>query len=114
MKAESLPRLELYFDGGCPLCRREIQCLKRRDRQRLLSFVDINAGEFDAGRLGLSQSEFMSKIHARTNEGHWVTGVDVFRQTYERLGFVWLVRFSRVWPIARLLDWAYAYLLAID
>jgi predicted DCC family thiol-disulfide oxidoreductase YuxK len=48
MASPSAPDLTLLFDGGCPLCVREVRFLQRRDRQGRLAFVDIDATDYDA------------------------------------------------------------------
>ena len=35
--------LTLLFDGGCPLCQREVSFLRSRDRLSKILFVDINS-----------------------------------------------------------------------
>ena len=52
MASPSAPELTLLFDGGCPLCVREVRFLQRRDRQARLGFVDIDASEYDAAAYG--------------------------------------------------------------
>ena len=36
-------KLTFLFDGGCPLCLREINFLKKRDILSQISFIDINS-----------------------------------------------------------------------
>jgi predicted DCC family thiol-disulfide oxidoreductase YuxK len=33
--------LTVWFDGGCPLCRREIALMRRLDRRGRIDFVDV-------------------------------------------------------------------------
>lgn len=101
------PRFEVFHDGDCPLCAREVALLSRLDRNGQILFTDIAAPEFDAQSLGKSQALLMSSIHGRLSDGQWVTGVEVFRQLYSLVGFRWLVAATRIWPIAPLLDWCY-------
>jgi predicted DCC family thiol-disulfide oxidoreductase YuxK len=99
---------EVFFDGDCPLCVREIALLRRLDRGGVLRFTDIAAPEFDPAPLGRSFETLMASIHGRTAEGEWVTGVEVFRRLYAAVGFGPLVAVTR-WPGVRgLLDVAYA------
>ena len=49
----------------------------------------------------------MRAIHGRDSRGEYQTGVDVFREIYQRLGWRRLVSISR-WPVVRsVLDIAY-------
>ena len=48
MASPSAPDLTLLFDGGCPLCVREVSFLQQRDRQARLAFVDIDDSDYDA------------------------------------------------------------------
>ncbi len=102
----------MFFDGGCPLCSREITMLRRRDREGRLRFTDIAAADFAPSSLGLERATLMAKIHGRTAAGELVTGVEVFRRIYAALGFVRLVALSRVPWIASALDRAYAVFAA--
>jgi predicted DCC family thiol-disulfide oxidoreductase YuxK len=98
---------EVFYDGGCPLCRREIAMLKRWDRRQRVRFTDIDALEFQAAALGKSQQELMASIHGRLPNGDWVTGVEVFRRLYAAAGFGPVVALTRLPLIAPLLDWGY-------
>ena len=46
------PALTLLYDGGCPLCLREVKLLGRKDRERhgqqlKLAFVDIDSADYN-------------------------------------------------------------------
>ena len=88
---------EVFFDGECPLCMREIRMLRRRDRHARIAFTDIAAPDFDAVALGTDQATLMARIHGRLPDGTWIEGVEVFRQLYAAVGFRRLVAISR-WP----------------
>lgn len=100
-------RFEVFFDGDCPLCRREIAALTRLDRAGRIEFTDIAAPGFDASTTGRTRGELMARIHGRLPGGELVEGVEVFRQLYARVGFAPLVAATR-WPgISAALDAAY-------
>ncbi len=61
--------IEVLYDGDCPLCRREVNMLRRMDRQRRIGFTNIASAEFEAGDYGLTEDELMAEIHARLPDG---------------------------------------------
>jgi predicted DCC family thiol-disulfide oxidoreductase YuxK len=99
--------IEVFYDGECPLCMREIRMLQRRDHGRRIHFVDIAAEDFDAAAVGLTWQTLMDRIHGRLPDGTLVEGVEVFRRLYAAVGFAPLVALTRLPGIAQLLDLAY-------
>ena len=105
MKTE--PVIEIHFDSHCPLCRREIDWLRRRDTEGRIGTVDIQ-GPLPDDPDRPPHAILMARLHGRLPDGTWVTGVEVMRRTYEALGFRRLVALSR-WPLIRQgLDLGYA------
>ncbi len=101
-------QVEVFFDGDCPLCVREIRTLGRLDRGRgRIRFTDIAAPEFDAATHGRTQADFMARIRGRTRDGEWLEGVEVFRQLYGAVGFGPLVALTRAPGVRHALDVAY-------
>ncbi|MFO0454413.1 MAG: thiol-disulfide oxidoreductase DCC family protein [Planctomycetota bacterium] len=112
MEQSSEPQLgswqvEVFFDGDCPLCKREIDWLRKRDKKQQVEFTDIAAPEFDAELLGKTQAELMARIHGRLPNGVWIEGVEVFRRLYSAVGLGWLVAPTRLPLVRNLLDLGY-------
>ncbi len=100
--------IEIFFDGACPLCRREIDMVRRWDRRGKLKMTDISAPEFQASRVGKTQDALMAEIHGRLPDGTWLTGVEVFRRIYTAVGCGPLVWISRLPLVSHLLGWSYS------
>jgi predicted DCC family thiol-disulfide oxidoreductase YuxK len=102
--------IEVLFDGGCPLCSREVALLRRLDRDReRVRFCDIAAPGFDASRTGRTRAELMARIHGVLSDGSVVEGMEVFRRAYAAVDLGWLLAPTR-WPIIRpLADAAYRW-----
>ncbi|WP_254510871.1 thiol-disulfide oxidoreductase DCC family protein [Anatilimnocola floriformis] len=99
--------IEVFFDGGCPLCLREVNLLKRWDRKGRIRFTDIDAPAFLNSEPGKTHDELMAQMHGRLPDGTWVQGVEVFRRMYAAVGFGPLVWLSR-WPgVSQMLDLGY-------
>jgi predicted DCC family thiol-disulfide oxidoreductase YuxK len=99
--------VEVFYDGACPLCMREIRMLKRLDRKGRILFTDIAAEGFDAGTVGLTWEALMDRIHGRLPDGTVIEGVEVFRRLYAAVGFGALVKVSRAPGVSQVLDVAY-------
>lgn len=99
--------IEVFYDGACPLCMREIRMLQRKDRRKRIRFVDIAAEGFDAASVGLSWEALMTRIHGRLADGTLVEGVEVFRRLYAAVGFGPLVAVTRAPGVSQLLGVAY-------
>ncbi|MFO0613354.1 MAG: DUF393 domain-containing protein [Polyangiaceae bacterium] len=99
--------VEVFFDGECPLCMREIRMLRRLDRDGRIGFVDISDRAFDPASVGLSFQDLMDRIHGRLPDGTLIEGVEVFRRLYAAVGFRRLVAVTRLPGIRHLLDAAY-------
>ncbi len=101
--------LEVFYDGDCPLCMREVRWLRRRDRRQRIRFVDIAAPGFDAREAGVPLETLMERIHGRLPDGTVIDGVEVFRRIYAAVGFPTLARLSRLPGVSGLLELAYRW-----
>lgn len=101
------PEVEVFFDGGCSLCSREIALLRRLDRRDRVLWTDIDAPGFDASPLGTDRDTLMRRIHGRLPGGEWIEGVEVFRRTWSAIGLGWLVPLTRLPGVRHLLDGSY-------
>lgn len=99
--------VEVFYDGDCPLCMREIRMLGRLDRKARIEFTNIAAADFDAAALGTTYPALMERIRGRLADGTWIEGVEVFRRLYAAVGFGWLVAVTRVPGLSHLLTLGY-------
>lgn len=100
-------KVEVFYDGECPLCKREITMLRRRDRSNAIRFTNIADPHFDSSKIGVSHATLMAEIHGRLPDGSIIRGVEVFRRLYSAIGFNRLVRISQMPVVSPLLNAAY-------
>ena len=62
----------LYYDGACPICRAEIDKLRHFARDRI-SLENIH--DLDVDETGLDKQLLLSRLHLKTADGNWVTGL---------------------------------------
>lgn len=100
--------VEVFFDGECPLCLREIKLLQYLDRKReRIAFTDIATPEFQPAVYDKTMDELMGSIHGRDRNGEWIEGVEVFRQLYSAVGFGWIAKVTALPLVRQFFDWLY-------
>lgn len=95
----SAAALTLLYDGGCPLCVREVKFLRKRDHAEAIRFVDIDSSDYDpALHQNISYLQAMARIHAIRSDGSVIKDVAVFRAAYDLIGLGWLYA-PTGWPV---------------
>ncbi len=74
--AEMMSRLEIWYDGACPLCRREIALMRRLDRARRIDFIDLTDPGVTAA-CPRDPAEMLARFHAR-EDGVLLSGAAAF------------------------------------
>ena len=100
-------RVEVFFDGDCPLCLKEISMLRWMDRKKRIRFTDIAKPEFDAGEIGKTFEDVMRSIHGRLPDGTILEGADVFRHLYSAVGLGPIVFLTKLPLLKQLCDAMY-------
>jgi len=58
----------VWYDGGCPLCRREIALMRRLDRRNRIRFIDVAEGREAEDRCPLNREMLLARFHAREED----------------------------------------------
>ncbi len=82
------PVVTLFWDGGCPLCKREIAYYRGLDTAHRVHWVNIDE-EPGASMLpaGVSRAQAMQRIHAIDRNGEILAGVPAFLAVWEQLPY---------------------------
>ena len=72
-------KLTILFDGGCPLCQREVDFLQSGNYAGRLWFIDINSSDlsFEVEH-GITYKQAMERIHALKSDCSVVKDIKVF------------------------------------
>jgi len=104
----------VYFDGACPLCRREIAHYRSKEGSSAIEWVD--AASCDTGALGgdLDRDAALAQLHARSSDGSLVSGVAAFAMIWSRLpAYRWLAPLVSRRPVLTVLEAGYAAFLRL-
>ena len=85
------PKLTIFFDGGCPLCKREVDFLQSKNQKGSLRFIDINTSDFYLDlKYGITYKQAMERIHALKSDGSVIKDIKVFQEAYTLIGLGWI------------------------
>ncbi len=87
--------LNIFYDGLCPLCSREIGHYRGLPGSEKLRFVDITSPDFDAKNEGLDPVQVHKVMHVRTADGKIKTRVDAFVEIWR-----YLPKYQKLIPLA--------------
>lgn len=92
-------QIDLLYDSECPLCKLEIEFLKKRDIYQRIRFTDISSPFYDPKQHGNVQYvDGMRRLSAVLPDNRVITGMDAVRSTYGAIGLGWIFAATK-WPI---------------
>lgn len=99
-------RVTMYYDGGCPLCRREVAQYRRLDREGRVRWLDIHAQQAELAAEGITLDDAMARLHVRGPGGELHTGAAAFLVLWAEIpyfrGLARLVRALGLRPVLEL------------
>ncbi|KDP31142.1 hypothetical protein JCGZ_11518 [Jatropha curcas] len=103
-------KIKMLYDGDCPLCMREVNMLRERNKSYgTIKFVDISSEDYSPeDNQGLDYETVMGRIHAIHSDGTVVTDVEAFRKLYEQVGLGWVYAITKYEPIGTIADALYS------
>lgn len=108
--------VRVFYDGDCPMCRREIAFLDKRALPGSLELVDISKSDVASQPLapGLDRAEALAFMHVQLPSGRVVKGAEAFAAMWEQVPRAApLARLAARWPLRPALDLAYRAFLLI-
>lgn len=101
--------VDVWFDGGCPLCRREIRWMRRLDRAGKIAFIDLVGAE----ACPLDPEVMLARFHAREN-GVLLSGAAAFVAMWRAIPLLRPLGLAARLPgISTLLEYLYLAFLRI-
>ena len=111
-----VPELTIYYDGSCPLCRREIAFYRRLRGAERLQWLDVSkdVGAGAALGEGLSCEAAMRRFHVRDAQGRLLSGGAAFARLWRALPGWRVAGWLMAWPpMSWMLELAYRAFLPL-
>lgn len=106
MNAKTQSPLTVYYDGACPVCRREIGYYQGKTGEDVV-YCDVAAAGDPAP--DLARQDALKRFHVRRADGTLVSGAAAFLALYGHVpGFRLIVPYLAVKPVVAVLDVLYA------
>lgn len=103
-------RPQVFYDGVCPMCRREIAHYRRIDRAAQIDWVEIQTQPERLQAVELSAANALQRFHLLDAQGQWQTGAYGFVEMWAHLpGYRYLAGAIRLLRLQALLDWGYVH-----
>jgi predicted DCC family thiol-disulfide oxidoreductase YuxK len=101
----------VWYDGQCPLCRREIALMRRLDRRRRIRFLDVAAQE--PASCPTDRQALLARFHASEN-GVLLSGAAAFAAMWRAIPLLRpLGLLARSRAVLAALEWAYGAFLKV-
>jgi predicted DCC family thiol-disulfide oxidoreductase YuxK len=105
-----MKQVTIWYDAGCPLCRREIALMRRLDRAGRIGFVDATE---PSETCPIDRADILARFHAEEN-GRLLSGAAAFAAMWRAIPVLWplgmLAKLPGALPI---LDWVYRHFLRV-
>lgn len=99
--------VEVYYDGGCPVCSREIAFYRARPGAEGFRWTDVNAEGALLGP-GLTREAALARMHVRRADGTLLSGAAAFAEMWRHMpGLGWLGRLVALPPFGGLAELGY-------
>ncbi|MDY7578798.1 DUF393 domain-containing protein [Herbaspirillum sp. RTI4] len=103
----------VFFDGSCPLCRREVSVYQHAVPSTPIEWVDVSVRS-EGLTDGPSCGELMARFHVQTAEGVLLSGAAAFVSLWLLFpGWRWLGKFGSLPGMPRILELTYRGFLVI-
>ena len=102
-------KLTFLYDGGCPLCLRETNFLKKKDKKKFINFVDISKNYIPENFENISYKQAMANLHGILESGEIIFGVDVLAYSYELVGLGWIYLPTKLPILSDFIRFLYKY-----
>ena len=91
------PSLTVLFDGGCPLCNREIGHYRNLTSLIPIQWFDATHDDVRLRQIGVKREDAMAEFHVFDDKGQLHKGADGFVVLWQALPYYrWLARICRI------------------
>ena len=98
----------IFYDGNCPLCRKEINHYRRIDDKQKIEWLDLTQNTDRLQAYNIDYKTAMERLHGIDPSGEKVTGVAAFLLIWDKLTYYhYLSKMVRILMLEKPLELVY-------
>lgn len=106
-------KLRVFFDGSCPMCRKEISLYQKIDTSGAIDWHDVSLKD-QINSLPLSREILLARFHVQKYDGQLISGARGFIEMWRYLPrWHWLAKVCSIPGLPTLLELGYRGFLKI-
>jgi predicted DCC family thiol-disulfide oxidoreductase YuxK len=106
--------IQVFYDGGCPVCSREIAFYRARPGLDGFDWIDVSTAAPEALGPGLTRDAALARMHVRRADGTLVSGAAAFAEMWRRMPRLrWLGMLLSAPPFGALAELGYRGFLRV-
>lgn len=86
-RAMTATKTTMFFDGGCPHCRRGVRHYERLDWARRVRWVDLIENPTALAPYGIDFPTALARLHVLDRNARMVSGIDAFSAIWAELPY---------------------------
>ena len=100
----------VFYDGACPMCRKEIAHYRNNTDAGNINWIDISEHKDELEKYDLNYEDAMRRFHVMAPDGQFHVGAYGFVYMWSKLKFYrFISRMIVKLRITRVLNWAYKH-----
>lgn len=110
---KSSDKIQVFYDGSCPLCAAEIAHYRRADTEQALELVDVSSDTF-TGDDKIDRATAMARFHVKLADGRLMSGAQGFVEVWRVIpSWTWLAKLAALPGIAPAMEPSYRVFLKL-
>jgi predicted DCC family thiol-disulfide oxidoreductase YuxK len=106
--------LKVFYDGACPLCRREIDMYKDLKGAESINWVNLQSCDADEIPRDVTRDELLGRFHIQSSDQSVKSGAAAFVEIWQKLpAFRFLARLAKIPGAMPVLEFGYILFLKI-
>ena len=109
-----MDNIKVFYDGACPLCRREIKMYQKMSTINPINWINIAENSMKNELCGLTINDLKKRLHVLKNEKLVFTGGAAFSEIWLNMTRLrWIGKIFKIKPFNFIIEYVYCFFLLV-